>query len=116
VTNVWTEPWTMSYAARRGDEDGVAYEQAHSDHLQELLDPWQRKHPEVAVAVRVHRAVNPGTAGNCLVEASKKADLLVLGMRAEAGHRHANRLGPVAHTVLHHAHCPVAVVPSSVRA
>ena len=113
VANVWTEPWTMSYAARRGDEDGVAYEQAHSDRLQELLDPWQLKYPEVAVAVRVYRAVNPGTAGTCLVEASKKLDLLVVGMRAQAGHRHANRLGPVAHTVLHHAHCPVAVVPSS---
>lgn len=113
VANVWTEPWTMSYAARRGDEDGVAYEQAHSDRLQELLDPWQRKYPEVAVAVRVHRAVSSGAAGTCLVEASKKTDLLILGMRAQPGHRHANRLGPVAHTVLHHAHCPVAVVPSS---
>ena len=113
VANIWTEPWTMSYAARRGDEDGVAYEQAHSDRLQELLDPWQRKHPEVAVAVRVFRAVTPGTAGNCLVEASKMVDLLIVGMRSEAGHRHANRLGPVAHTVLHHAKCPVAVVPSS---
>lgn len=113
VANVWTEPWTMSYAARRGDEDGVAYEQAHSDRLQELLDPWQRKHPEVAVAVRIYRAVGSGTAGNCLVEASKTVDLLIVGMRAQAGRRHANRLGPVAHTVLHHAHCPVAVVPAS---
>ena len=100
-------------AARRGDEDGVAYEQAHSDRLQELLAPWQRKYSEVAVAVRVYRAVSPGTAGNSLVEASKKVDLLIVGMHTQIGHRHANRLGPVAHTVLHHAHCPVAVVPSS---
>jgi nucleotide-binding universal stress UspA family protein len=113
AANVWSEPWTMSQAARRGDEDGVAYEQAHTDRLKELLDPWQRKYPDVAVVTRVYTSVSPGAAGSCLVEASKTVDLLVLGMRSEAGHRHANRLGPVTHTALHHAFCPVAVVPSS---
>jgi len=118
VANVWDESWTMSHAARshaarRLDEDGVASENAHTDRLKELLDPWQHKHPDVAVTTRVYTAFSTGTAGNCLVEASKEADLLILGVRSETGHRHTNRLGPVSHTALHHAHCPVAVVPSS---
>ncbi|MEY9931390.1 nucleotide-binding universal stress UspA family protein [Catenulispora sp. GP43] len=113
AANVWSEPWTMSHSARLGDEDGVAYEQAHTDRLTELLDPWQRKHPDVAVVTRVYTAVSSGAAGGCLVEASKTVDLLIVGMRSETGHRHANRLGPVTHTALHHAFCPIAVVPSS---
>lgn len=113
VANVWTEPWTMSYAARRGDEDGVAYEQAHTDRLEQLLAPWRQKYPDVAVTTRVFTAFTTGTEGTCLVEAAKEADLLILGMHSEPGHRHANQLGPVTQTALHHAHCPVAVVPSS---
>ncbi|WP_344655815.1 universal stress protein [Catenulispora subtropica] len=113
AATVWTEPWAMAYAARLGDEDGLAYEQARADRLKELLDPWRGKHPDVGVVARLYAAVRSGTAGTCLVEASTNADLLIVGARSEAGHRHANRLGPVAHAALHHAHCPVAVVPSS---
>jgi nucleotide-binding universal stress UspA family protein len=113
VTNIWNEPWTMSYTARHGDEDGIAYEQAHTDRLKELLDPWQQKHPDIAVVTRVFTAVTSGTAGNCLVEASNDVELLIVGMRSEAGHHHANRLGPVTQAALQHAQCPVAVVPTS---
>ncbi|MGK5500008.1 universal stress protein [Streptomyces sp. URMC 125] len=49
--------------------------------------------------------------GHLLVEASAEADLVVL-----AAHRRHRRfgmhLGPVAHAVLHHAHCPVVLVPT----
>ncbi|MFI1865309.1 universal stress protein [Streptomyces jumonjinensis] len=38
------------------------------------------------------------------------ADLLVVGAPRRAGH-FGLQLGPVAHTLLHHALCPVAVVP-----
>nr|WP_318216996.1 universal stress protein [Streptomyces sp. SCL15-6] len=44
-----------------------------------------------------------------LLNASNEADLLVIGRRSSG--RSGPRLGPVAHTVLHHAVCPVAVVP-----
>lgn len=110
AANVWTEPWTMAYAARRGDEDGIAYEQARADRLKELLDPWCGKYPDVEVVPRLYAGVASGTAGTCLVEASKEVDLLIVGAHSEAGRRHANRLGPVSHAVLHHAHCAVAVV------
>ncbi|WP_414166592.1 universal stress protein [Streptoverticillium reticulum] len=51
-------------------------------------------------------------AGHALTEASRTADLVVV-----SAHRRARRLGlqlgPVTHTLLHHAHCPVALVPDA---
>ncbi|KOT86924.1 hypothetical protein ADK70_19785, partial [Streptomyces rimosus subsp. pseudoverticillatus] len=48
--------------------------------------------------------------GKALVEASRNADVAVL-----AAHRRPRRvglqLGPVTHAMLHHAHCPVVLVP-----
>ena len=48
-------------------------------------------------------------AGQALVDASKRATMVVVGSR---GHNAltASVLGSVSHHVLHHAHCPVAVV------
>ncbi|MFF4948782.1 universal stress protein [Streptomyces chattanoogensis] len=51
----------------------------------------------------------PSPAG-ALVEASEHADLLVVGARKHP-HAPGTSLGRVTHAVLHHAHCPVAVVP-----
>jgi nucleotide-binding universal stress UspA family protein len=52
-----------------------------------------------------------GSPAAALVEESSGADLLVVG-----AHRSGSPLGPhlgrVTHAVLHHARCPVAVVPS----
>jgi nucleotide-binding universal stress UspA family protein len=55
-----------------------------------------------------HELVNGGAAG-ALVEASSGAQLVVVGNR---GHN-TLALGSVAHQVLHHAHCPVALIPPS---
>ncbi|AEW99238.1 stress-inducible protein (plasmid) [Streptantibioticus cattleyicolor NRRL 8057 = DSM 46488] len=48
----------------------------------------------------------PGPAAPALLHAADAADLLVLGSRRRHGH-----LGAVTHALLHHARCPVAVVP-----
>ncbi|MFD0259158.1 universal stress protein [Kitasatospora indigofera] len=74
--------------------------------LASALVPWQIAHPDVEVACDAE----PAGVGRVLVEASAKARWLILGRRAGDT---AGRLGPVAHAVLHHAACPVAVVPGS---
>ncbi|OLZ65291.1 universal stress protein, partial [Streptomyces sp. IMTB 2501] len=51
-----------------------------------------------------------GRARDVLIAASYEADLLVVGARRRHGH-FGLQLGRVAHGVLHHAACPVAVVP-----
>ncbi|WP_432034924.1 universal stress protein [Streptomyces cucumeris] len=45
-----------------------------------------------------------------LVEASRAADVLVLAVHRRTA-RLGLQLGPVTHAVLHHAHCPVVLVP-----
>ncbi|TPQ22470.1 universal stress protein [Streptomyces sporangiiformans] len=65
-----------------------------------------RPHP----SVELHRRTVEGTARRVLLDASAHADLLVVGARRRHGH-FGLQLGRVAHTVLHHSACPVAVVP-----
>ncbi|MEV0374061.1 universal stress protein [Streptomyces sp. NPDC050636] len=72
--------------------------------LAEALAPWQTKFP----GVEVIQHVESGSAAPVLLGAACHAGLLVVGRRT---HRSPMRLGPVAHAALHHACCPVAVVP-----
>ncbi|MER8185244.1 universal stress protein [Kitasatospora sp. NPDC094015] len=76
--------------------------------LSEVMAGWQQKYPEVPVE---EDAVRSGAAKQ-LVALSKTHQLVVVGR-----HRRSDslfgRLGSVSQAVVHHAHCPVAVVPSA---
>lgn len=91
---------------RPGDDSTHRNEERALAALDEALDGPAREHP----AVPVRRTTTEGPAHRVLVEASATADLLVVGAV-----RHRSRvgfqLGRVSHAVLHHAACPVAVVP-----
>ncbi|MGW1224998.1 universal stress protein [Streptomyces sp. NPDC002530] len=82
----------------------------HAQSASELLDravaAMVREHPRV----RLRRSPVEGAAHRVLAQRSAAADLLVVGAR------HRSRLvgleiGKVAHRALHHASCPVAIVP-----
>jgi nucleotide-binding universal stress UspA family protein len=75
------------------------------EFVRDRLAPWRAKHPEVDVIEDI-TSVHPVAA---LTEASKDAGLVVVGNRGHSGVA-AAVLGSVSHGVLHHAHCPVAVV------
>ncbi|MFH9705889.1 universal stress protein [Streptomyces luteogriseus] len=88
------------------EEDRAGWEDQEVLRLSDVLRPWQEKYPGLTVAGDL-MLLHPAEA---LLNASRSADLLVVGRRAEP-RASEGRLGPVAHAVLHHARCPVAVVP-----
>ncbi|MEU6812898.1 universal stress protein [Streptomyces sp. NPDC046831] len=73
--------------------------------LSEALAGHRERYPGV---VPEHRLVH-GRTREALIEASRSAQLLVVGARGRGGFA-GLLLGSVSQAVLHHAHCPVAVV------
>jgi nucleotide-binding universal stress UspA family protein len=76
--------------------------------LAERLAGWTEKYPDVPV----RRLVARDRPARALVEESGRAQLVVVGSRGRGGF-HGLLLGSVSQALLHHAHCPVAVVRSS---
>ncbi|MFJ2736729.1 MULTISPECIES: universal stress protein [unclassified Streptomyces] len=96
-------PWT---ALAVPEEDRAAWEDEEVQRLSDVLREPRERYPDVSVlpdVVLLHPA-------HALVHASQRAGLLVVGRRTSP-RAAEQRLGPVAHAVLHHSHCPVAVVP-----
>jgi nucleotide-binding universal stress UspA family protein len=73
--------------------------------LSEALAGCRERYPDVVVK---HRVVRGGTR-EALIEASRSAQLVVVGARGRGGFA-GLLLGSVSQALLHHAHCPVAVV------
>jgi nucleotide-binding universal stress UspA family protein len=74
--------------------------------LATALEPWRERFPGVPVTEHVEI----GSAGQVLLSVAHRAQLMVVGRRARRTAVGA-RIGSVTHGVLHHAGCPVAVVP-----
>ncbi|MFI6334924.1 universal stress protein [Streptomyces sp. NPDC050535] len=104
VVHTWTVP------PRRGHVpvvpmDGATVERGRGTWqvLTSTLQPWRHKFPRTTVSEQVIY----GHPGHHLLMASTRAGLLVTGRRAGEG------LDRSAHALIHHAMCPVAVVPYS---
>ncbi|MFI1071599.1 universal stress protein [Streptomyces puniciscabiei] len=108
AVRAWTLPPVFAYSpgSLRLLDDAGGLEPYERQALTEALGPWRERFPEVPVAEQVEL----GSAGQVLLAAAGAAQLVVVGRRA---HRTAvgARIGSVAHGMLHHAECPVAVVP-----
>ncbi|AQT75528.1 universal stress protein [Streptomyces sp. fd1-xmd] len=108
AVRAWSLPPVYSYGAgsmRLIDEAG-GLEPFEKKALAQALAPWRARYPDVPVVEHVEI----GSGGQVLLSAASHAQLLVVGRRA----RHTpvgTRIGSVAHAALHHARCPVAVVP-----
>lgn len=116
--------WAAEEAERRGADltvvtvwqwDGVdAVPLAGASPLEaermsaELLDAEVAALPDPSVVTT--RLVARGGAGAALVEASREADLLVLGSHGH-GALHAAVLGSVSQYCVRHVECPVVILP-----
>ncbi|MFI9201613.1 universal stress protein [Streptomyces sp. NPDC053048] len=87
-------------------EAARAHERQAADTLAKALGCAPRDFPQVPV----RQETVEGPAHKVLVRLSADADLLVLGASRRHGHI-GLQLGRVTHHALHHAGCPVAVVP-----
>ncbi|MEU0805190.1 universal stress protein [Streptomyces sp. NPDC005970] len=101
AVRAWRRP-----AGRHLDDTDHVHEEQAARILDDALN--QVKADEGGTAPR--RATVEGPAHRVLLAASADADLLVVGALRRHGHT-GLQLGRVSHSVLHHADCPVAVVP-----
>ncbi|MEW2120576.1 universal stress protein [Streptomyces sp. NPDC005474] len=93
-------PWGVDHTVTQEIVQG-----AQKD-LHQTLRPWREKFPGVNVADTI-RLESPSRA---VVGAAEGAGLLVVGRRKHHPDLEPH-LGPVAQAAVHHARCPVAVVP-----
>ncbi|MEV5433266.1 universal stress protein [Streptomyces sp. NPDC052701] len=108
AVRAWTLPPVYAYspASLKLLDDAGGLEPYEKKALAAALGPWRERFPDVPVVEHVEM----GSAGQVLLSVAGTAQLMVVGRRA---HRTAvgARIGSVAYGVLHHADCPVAVVP-----
>ncbi|WP_345593970.1 universal stress protein [Streptomyces marokkonensis] len=108
AVRAWALPTVFTYspgAMRLADEAG-GLESYERKALGEALGPWRERFPDVPVIEHVEM----GSAGQVLLSVAAEAQLMVVGRRSRRTAVGA-RIGSVAHGVLHHADCPVAVIP-----
>ncbi|MEE1744733.1 MULTISPECIES: universal stress protein [unclassified Streptomyces] len=79
----------------------------HVHHLNAVTDRIRDEFPDLNVQADAEKSLN---AAGVLVEASRHADLLVMGGRRRPGYI-GPTLGRATHSLLHHAHCPVQLIP-----
>ncbi|MBB4951653.1 nucleotide-binding universal stress UspA family protein [Kitasatospora gansuensis] len=108
AVHAWSPPSGndyLAFAAIGNPEKKLA--KVEQQLVEDALDPWRSRYPQLAITAQALL----GTAALTLLDAAAGADLLVIG-------RHGRRLpvgtqlGSVAQAAVHHAPCPVAVVPA----
>jgi nucleotide-binding universal stress UspA family protein len=86
-------------------EDLRKEEQAAEEMTDKVISQLGEAKP---ASVKVRAAI--GFPAQDLIEASREADLMVVGSRGAGGFAKL-MAGSVSNQVVHHAHCPVVVVP-----
>ena len=109
AVHAWS--WYLPATGRVASLDAAERAAAHtcclsadiSAQLGDVVGRWRDKYPGVQAEVQLPR----GLPGRALTAASTRADLVVLGRWPTQ--RPSSGVRSVTHTVLHHAHAPVAV-------
>jgi nucleotide-binding universal stress UspA family protein len=107
VHSVPASPWT-------GNPTILAGESEELEEIRQLAEEMTLKVTSQLgesrpASVTVHAI--PGYPAEALIDASRDADLMVVGSRGAGGFARL-LVGSVSSQVVYHAHCPVVVVPS----
>ena len=109
AVHAWTHPSPAGLAElARTDVSLDAAAEQQAGLLAEALAGWQEKYPDV----HLHADTRQDSPSRILTALSGQADLLVVGAHHRV-RRIGMALGVVNHAVLHHALCPVALVPDA---
>jgi nucleotide-binding universal stress UspA family protein len=98
----------IAFAGEREALDITRLADEAREVLAERLAGWQEQYPDV----RVTREVVRDRASRALLRHAEDARLVVVGSRGRGGFR-GLLLGSTSQHLLHHAPCPVAVVPAA---
>jgi nucleotide-binding universal stress UspA family protein len=110
VVNAWDHDWGLAARSEIDEEVDRAKTQAVADlrgAVEKQRGPGLASYP----GGRPDARAQAGAPSAVLVEATRHADLVVVGAHRRGDRHLGMRLGPVAQTLLHHADCPVVVVP-----
>jgi len=107
VNSVPASYWSGTPVELPGDHDKVAEIRKTAEAaVEETAAKLGAGQPESVTVTAIS-----GFPAQALIDASKNCDLLVVGSRGGGGFAPLV-LGSVSNQVVHHAHCPVVVVPS----
>ncbi|MFD1659128.1 universal stress protein [Streptomyces caeni] len=109
IVHAWHFPAAFRHPSGEAGEPGprTGPQAERTEELAAAVGPWRRKFPQVEVVEQVVA----GRAGEHLAQTvSSTTGLLVVGRRMRRGPL-GPHIGSVTHAAIHHAGCPVAVVP-----
>lgn len=107
VPIVAVHAWEVPVLASWSPVDIEASRRRSQTHLESLLAPWRAEYADVEVE---SRAVAE-RASDAVRDASRVAQLAVVGRHTPATRHRGLRLGSTARAVLHHAEIPVGIIP-----
>jgi nucleotide-binding universal stress UspA family protein len=107
VNPAMASPWTGHQLTVPGEAQTL--ERARSAVQDAVAQTAGQIGPAQPASVSV--SVFSGSPAKALIDASRGADMLVIGSRGTGGFQEL-LLGSISHEVVHHAACPVVVVPS----
>ncbi|MEE1769986.1 universal stress protein [Streptomyces sp. JV185] len=106
LLHVWNILGSVGLAVTMLDDvEALAGENLH--HLNAVTDRIRDEFPTLNVRAEAEKSLN---VAGVLVEASRQVELLVMGGRRTPGYI-GPTLGRATHSLLHHAHCPVQLIP-----
>jgi nucleotide-binding universal stress UspA family protein len=103
AVHAWNEQAVASSSFGAVAVDPTVYQEAAREVLDGIL-------AGVGGDVRIEGKLLEGGASRAILEEARTADLVVVGTRGRGGFA-GLLLGSVSHQVVHHATCPVVVVP-----